>query len=369
MGTISKITAGGATHLIASTCYATCGTAAATAAKVATVQDDQAFTLHTGVTVHVKFTYANGVANPTLNVNSTGAKPIMRYGTTAVSTSAATSWRAGAVVSFTYDGINWLENTGVDTNDNTYDRTYFSQPIGKTGPTAVVAGNIICADFDGLYTHLKSGAAFRADMPILYANAAINANTNLPTSVYLTIPFVITTTQSMILVPYQPVWIKGTAYNNMGRTMFSPVSTTPLTQTVPDEYDGYQYIELGIAYSTTGVYLLPDHPIYAFQRGMWGPWTPGNPIGMVAYTIGGLNVTIASNSNATIFDKDNSTGDMSAYIPDGAVLVGATFNWATGNILRSINCQVVGGKLHLRLNNPYSSAITVTDVALQLFYK
>lgn len=367
MGTIAKITAGGATHLIASTCYATCGTAAATAAKVATVQDSQAFTLHTGVTVHVKFTYANGVANPTLNVNSTGAKPIMRYGTTAVSTSAATSWRAGAVVSFTYDGTNWLENTGVDDNSNTYDRTYFSQAIGVAGQ-AIVAGNLICANFDGVYNHLKSGAAFRADMPILYASSNVNANANL-SGAYMTLPFTITTTQSISLIAHKPVWIKGQAYTNMDRTMFAPVSTTPITQDVPEWWDGYQYIKLGIAYSTTGVYLLPEHPIYAFERGYWGPWTPGNPVGMVAYTIGGLNVTIASNSNATIFDMNDSTGDMSAYIPDGAVLVGATFNWATGNILRSINCQVIGGKLHLRLNNPYSSAITVTDVALQLFYK
>lgn len=117
MGTIAKVTAGGATHLVASTCYGTCATAAATAAKVATIQDSQAFTLMTGVTVHIKFTYANGVANPTLNVNSTGAKKIYRYGTTAPSTSAATSWQAGSVVSFTYDGTYWQMNGWL--NDNT----------------------------------------------------------------------------------------------------------------------------------------------------------------------------------------------------------------------------------------------------------
>ena len=357
MGTISKITAGGATHLIASTCYATCTTAAATAAKVATVQDDQAFTLYTGVTVHVKFTYANGVANPTLNVNSTGAKPIMRYGTTAVSTSAATSWRAGAVVSFTYDGTNWLENTGVDTNDNTYDRTYFSQAIGVAGQ-AIVAGNLICADFDGVYNHLKSGAAFRADMPILYASSNVNANANL-SGAYMTLPFTITTTQSITLIKHKPVWIKGRAYTNMDRTMFAPVFTTPLTQDVPEWWDGYQYIMVGIAYDTNAVYLLPDHPIYAFQRGMWGPWTPGDPVGVWAGQVTGLNISVAANTNATIFDSTNTSGDMSDYIPAGTVLVAATFNWATGNILRSINCQVVNGKLHLRLNNPSSSVVTV----------
>ena len=52
-----------------------------------------------------------------LNVNGTGAKPIYRYGTTAPSTTAATSWQAGAVVSLTYNGTNWIITGWI--NDNT----------------------------------------------------------------------------------------------------------------------------------------------------------------------------------------------------------------------------------------------------------
>lgn len=110
MGTIAKVTAGGDTHLIASTCYGTCSTGAGTAAKVATIQDSQAFTLITGITVHIKFTYSNTNANPTLNVNSTGAKSIKKYGTTTTGTTETQSWHAGSVVSFTYDGTNWIQN-------------------------------------------------------------------------------------------------------------------------------------------------------------------------------------------------------------------------------------------------------------------
>lgn len=99
---------GGAVAPIASTLYGTCATAAATAAKVVALADfDQ---LVTGVTVHVKFTYANTAANPTLNINSTGAKPIMCYGSTTPGTSDVTSWQAGSVVSFTYDGTNFVMN-------------------------------------------------------------------------------------------------------------------------------------------------------------------------------------------------------------------------------------------------------------------
>lgn len=87
--------------------YATCATAAATAAKVATCSG---FTLTTGAVVAVKFTYANTAASPTLNVNSTGAKSIAAYGTTALPINA---WAAGATVVFVYDGSQWIINTAL----------------------------------------------------------------------------------------------------------------------------------------------------------------------------------------------------------------------------------------------------------------
>lgn len=98
-GLIGKVTAGGGTHLITSTAYFTCETAAGTAAKVAKAADTSldSFTVITGMTIYVKFTYANGVANPTLALQTNGgtqllaAKSIMRYGSTAPSTNAASS--------------------------------------------------------------------------------------------------------------------------------------------------------------------------------------------------------------------------------------------------------------------------------------
>ena len=118
-GTILKVNAGGNDYLVGSTAYATCTTAAATVAKVATIQDSASFTLINGTTIHVKFTYSNTATNPTLNVNSTGAKSIMKYGTSNVGTNAQNSWQAGAIVSFTYDGTNWVMNTGTDVDSNT----------------------------------------------------------------------------------------------------------------------------------------------------------------------------------------------------------------------------------------------------------
>ena len=80
--------------------YATSSTAGSTAAKVAMVSSGT-LTLTTGATVAVRFTYANTAANPTLNINSTGAKPIYTQGV------RFAYWQAGATVVFVYSGSSW----------------------------------------------------------------------------------------------------------------------------------------------------------------------------------------------------------------------------------------------------------------------
>ena len=88
--------------------YGACSTAASTAAKTVAVD---CFSLETGATVIVKFTNANSAANPTLNVNSTGAKSIKRYGTTSINSGTGYDggWHPGATIMFVYDGTNWVQ--------------------------------------------------------------------------------------------------------------------------------------------------------------------------------------------------------------------------------------------------------------------
>lgn len=126
MAVAAKVKVGSTNYPVGSTLYGTCDTAAATAAKVAVVDGfDSNDCLLIGITVHIKFTYANGVASPTLAIkpSSSGtagtAKSIMKYGTTAPGTAANTSWQAGAVVSFTYDGTYWQMNDHLDNSTYT----------------------------------------------------------------------------------------------------------------------------------------------------------------------------------------------------------------------------------------------------------
>ena len=84
--------------------YGVCSTAAGTAAKTVTIDYSGTLTLFTGLTVRVKFSNANTAANPTLNVNSTGAAAMV-FGT---GNAVDDAWIAGAVVQFTYDGTSWV---------------------------------------------------------------------------------------------------------------------------------------------------------------------------------------------------------------------------------------------------------------------
>lgn len=87
--------------------YGTCSVAAGTASKAVTCPSFTVDDLVPGAVIYVDFTNSNTVANPKLNVNSLGDIAIMRYGTTAPSTSAASSWNAGSVVCMVYDGTYW----------------------------------------------------------------------------------------------------------------------------------------------------------------------------------------------------------------------------------------------------------------------
>ena len=121
--------------------YGVCSTAAATAAKTVTLSRGDGFTLTTGVTVFIKFTAANTAANPTLNVNGTGAKALMQYGTTAMSTNAqSTGWRANAIVALTYDGTNWIR-THWENGVLYYTSIYSTTAAATAAKVGVVHGN------------------------------------------------------------------------------------------------------------------------------------------------------------------------------------------------------------------------------------
>ena len=102
--------------------YGVCSSSSTYITKTVTVEN---FSLVEGERVIVKFTNANKASSPKLNVNGTGAIPIMCYGETAVGSNIETnSWEAGAILAFTYDGTNWVR-------DYWYNTTYSNIELGQ----------------------------------------------------------------------------------------------------------------------------------------------------------------------------------------------------------------------------------------------
>lgn len=243
-----------------------------------------------------KISYAlpyNGSGNATLNLtlsdgSTTGALPIYYNATSRLTT----QYSAGAVITLTYRKdvkIGSATYTGWWTtiDSNTYDRTRYSSAIKAS--SAITAGNIIVGNASG-YHHLKTGGTFDISYPILYAGSAITSGST-GTNNYLVLPFAIATTQSLALTAYKAVYIKG----KLNGSIFTPVSTAPLTQSVPTSDDGYYYILLGTAYSTTSLYLLAEHPIYRYKNGAF------KTTAQIAAEIAAW----AYNNNATYIDGGN----------------------------------------------------------------
>lgn len=92
--------------------YGTCSTAAATVAKTVACTG---FALVTGAEITVKFTVTNTAANPTLNVNSTGAKAIYYRGA-AIS---AGYLAANRTYTFRYNGTQYELVGDINTDSNT----------------------------------------------------------------------------------------------------------------------------------------------------------------------------------------------------------------------------------------------------------
>lgn len=191
MGFGSKIRINNTDHSIASSLYGTCVDSAGTVGKLVTCADFD--TLMTGVTIHVKFTYGNTAANPTLNVNGTGAKPIYSNGTTAPGNTKLKSWYDNTIVSFTYDGAAWCMNdVGAGISSAVSDLLSLMYPVGSlymsvnsTNPGTLFGGTweqitgkfLVAGGSDGFTPGTPGG-----QKTITYTPAGTVGNTTLTTS-------------------------------------------------------------------------------------------------------------------------------------------------------------------------------------------
>lgn len=235
--------------------YGTCSTDAATQEKAVTCTG---FKLETGAIICVKFTTeANGADNPTLNVNSTGAKAI-QYRGGAISKGYL---RINRTYVFVYDGT-YYQLIG-DLDSNTTDRLQIANNIKAA--TAITAGRAIVGTSAG-YKNIGSGITFDISYPILVAGSAISASstgTNNFRAISGRSVRDITGNSSWTGTQYATVYLVLSALDGVTATIDSTLATT----TVPTSADNKFYIPLGYMYSTYQCYFCPQDKIYAYTNG------------------------------------------------------------------------------------------------------
>jgi hypothetical protein len=119
--------------------FAVCGTAAATVQKTVTLKQ---FKLEAGEWLFVSFSATNSAANPTLNVNGLGAKPIY-YRNAAITAANLTNTR---LYLFVYDGAQFELVGDIDTN-TTYSAMSQAEADTGTATTARLLTAKVLADW------------------------------------------------------------------------------------------------------------------------------------------------------------------------------------------------------------------------------
>ena len=147
--------------------FAVCSTAAATAAKTATISG---FKLFAGAVAYIKFSVKNTAANPTLNISGTGAKAIQYQGA-AISSSYLNANRTYA---FVYDGSVYqlIGDINTDTKYSVFTGATTSA-AGKTGlvpaPAAGYNNRFLRGDgawstYGSIYFHVQKEIPESADL-------------------------------------------------------------------------------------------------------------------------------------------------------------------------------------------------------------
>jgi len=294
--------------------YGTCSTAASTTAKVVTCTEFSTSDLKAGAAILVTFTATNtgAVGSLTMNVNSTGAKAMKKqYNTSTGNLTSAGELIAGNTYLFVYNAT-YSSNAGAwvlitaDYN-NTYDMSQLFSCSGTTNTELETSANgglgyhrycllmmtpnqkwsaisavsdSTAADQGTSSAKVASTANFLIDSSILYPTTNIYAapGGTCAFAAYSAIGFNLrysigTTATNVMLSSQKPIYLVGIP--NADGATFKLDSTQWWTQDLPTSNDGKIYIYLGLAYSTSNIYLNAYHPVFCHNGTNVVPYISG----------------------------------------------------------------------------------------------
>lgn len=161
--------------------YGTCATAAATAAKVITISGNANWKLAAGSIIAVKFSYTNTAANPTFNVNGTGAKSVW-YNVALITTSGlGYAGYASRTAFYMYDGTQYVFlGWSIDSN-TTYSNASLGQGYGTCATAEATTAKVVTLSSYALVTGGFVAVKFTYAVP---ASATMNINSKGAKAVY-----------------------------------------------------------------------------------------------------------------------------------------------------------------------------------------
>lgn len=164
--------------------YYVCDTSAATAAKV--IANATGYVLSLGGSIKIKMTNANTADDATLNINSTGAKPLYYAGERA---STDNTWEAGETVEVYYDGTNFYANNvaggGVYNSINLFNNAYLNNHIKELYISGIDYSTIYSATL--ITAHLLSNNTYKNELSVRYNNNGTNTEINLYSKTFATL--------------------------------------------------------------------------------------------------------------------------------------------------------------------------------------
>lgn len=250
------------------------GTHGTTATATWTGTSTKLSSIQSGTRIQFKMTSA-GASNVTLNLTlnngtTTGAKPVYYNNTTRL----GTQYGINAVIDLIYDGSAW-RITNPYTNNNT---------VGSYGATSLVAGTGTIRQYSLIMrTENDTWSSFTTTSGT-DTNKTKNTNGFILSDLYYmasssnyaagkkcstcyesySFNFCYSANCGSTLVAGEKVYIVGEINSNNG--LFY-LDNTWWTQTEPTTDDGKTYVYVGVASSTTNVYLNTRNPAYQFYNG------------------------------------------------------------------------------------------------------
>lgn len=233
--------------------YASCATAAGTAAKVVTVTEFTADSLVAGFTLAMTMTNANTAASPTLNISSTGAKAITDKLATALN--ATTANLLSGTVLLVYDGTRFLLVSVSMASATSFGAVKLSDSVSSTsGESAGVAAtpaavktandNALAAGKKVVYYGTCATAAATGAKVVVCADFALEVG------IRLSVKFANANTASVVTMA-----VNGTTALTVideNNVALSATSAALLTGTVIFVYDGTSWVvQERVANSTT----------------------------------------------------------------------------------------------------------------------